>query len=135
MESQNSLQVCAIVKWLLHSSTSLWSPCPLHIVKNSWCLIWECAHVGFLILCKPPWLFGLVLWPLWILNNWYVWLILAMTCMIMKTKEITHWCQQMHMLNTNIIAPCKIVHDIYFAKDEISWSIQFDAYLINHSWL
>lgn len=54
MESQKSLQVCAIVKWFLHSSTNLRCPCPSHIVKNSQCLIWECAHVGFLIFCKPP---------------------------------------------------------------------------------
>jgi len=57
--------------------------------------------------------------------------------MIMKTKKITHWFQQMHMLNTNRMAPCEIVHDIYFAKDEIFMvaymSIQYGTYLIIHS--
>jgi hypothetical protein len=64
-------------------------------------------------------------------------LILATTCMIMKTQKITHWCQSMHMLNTNIMAPCEIVHDMDFAKDEIFMvaymSIQYGAYFINHS--
>jgi hypothetical protein len=54
-----------------------------------------------------------------------------------ENKKITHRCQQMHMLNTNRMAPCEIVHNIYFAKDEIFMvaylSIQYGAYLISHS--